>query len=172
MVTRRRLLFLLGAGATGLWVAGTGLVTLARRFVLELAGLCSFCGKQKTEVRALAGVVGRPVRICDECVGLCQDIIAEESAKAPPRPQPESSTDEELMAYLKELGAEAGDLDKALAALKQKLEGKPERWNDLACSFCDTHRKDCHKLISGPRVFICDLCAADASVIVKGVLLA
>ena len=46
MTTRRRFLFLLGASASGLWLAGSGLVTLARRFVLELAGACSFCGKE------------------------------------------------------------------------------------------------------------------------------
>jgi hypothetical protein len=34
---------------------------------------CSFCGKSQHEVRAL--IAGPTVFICDECVGLCDDII-------------------------------------------------------------------------------------------------
>ena len=37
---------------------------------------CSFCGKSQHEVRKL--VAGPSVFICDECVGLCNDIIREE----------------------------------------------------------------------------------------------
>ena len=44
---------------------------------------CSFCGKLKTEVARL--VAGPTVYICDECVELCEDIIAEELEQNPPR---------------------------------------------------------------------------------------
>src|SRR6185312_10606936 len=37
---------------------------------------CSFCGKGQHEVRKL--IAGPTVYICDECVGLCSDIIREE----------------------------------------------------------------------------------------------
>ncbi|MCS6799533.1 MAG: ATP-dependent Clp protease ATP-binding subunit ClpX [Myxococcota bacterium] len=37
---------------------------------------CSFCGKSQKEVRKL--IAGPTVYICDECIGLCNDIIAEE----------------------------------------------------------------------------------------------
>jgi ATP-dependent Clp protease ATP-binding subunit ClpX len=37
---------------------------------------CSFCGKSQDEVRKL--IAGPTVYICDECVELCNDIIAEE----------------------------------------------------------------------------------------------
>jgi len=37
---------------------------------------CSFCGKSQHEVRKL--IAGPSVFICDECVGLCNDIIREE----------------------------------------------------------------------------------------------
>jgi ATP-dependent Clp protease ATP-binding subunit ClpX len=40
---------------------------------------CSFCGKAQTEVKKL--IAGPGVFICDECVGLCQDIIAKSPAK-------------------------------------------------------------------------------------------
>jgi ClpX C4-type zinc finger len=38
---------------------------------------CSFCGKHQTEVRKL--VAGPSVHICDECVELCKNIIAEDT---------------------------------------------------------------------------------------------
>jgi ATP-dependent Clp protease ATP-binding subunit ClpX len=37
---------------------------------------CSFCGKSQKEVKKL--IAGPGVYICDECIGLCNDIIAEE----------------------------------------------------------------------------------------------
>ena len=37
---------------------------------------CSFCGKSQKEVKKL--IAGPTVYICDECIELCNDIIAEE----------------------------------------------------------------------------------------------
>lgn len=57
---------------------------------------CSFCGKPRREVKKL--ISGPRVFICDECVGLCAEIIAEESRAAdavlpadPARLQPRGS---------------------------------------------------------------------------------
>lgn len=60
---------------------------------------CSFCGKGQRHVRKL--IAGPEVYICDECVGLCNDIIDEElagkarslgvSALRAPTPLPTSS---------------------------------------------------------------------------------
>jgi hypothetical protein len=41
---------------------------------------CSFCGKPKNEVSKL--IAGPGVYICNECVGLCNEIIAEEQMPA------------------------------------------------------------------------------------------
>ncbi|MGQ9920602.1 MAG: ATP-dependent Clp protease ATP-binding subunit ClpX [Desulfobacca sp.] len=41
--------------------------------------LCSFCGKSQSEVKKL--IAGPSVYICDECIELCNDIIAEENEK-------------------------------------------------------------------------------------------
>lgn len=43
--------------------------------------VCSFCGKSQREVRKL--IAGPTVYICDECVELCNDIIAEEGGREP-----------------------------------------------------------------------------------------
>ena len=41
--------------------------------------VCSFCGKSQREVKKL--IAGPTVHICDECIELCNDIIADEAAK-------------------------------------------------------------------------------------------
>src|SRR5471030_3345002 len=46
---------------------------------------CSFCGKNQKEVKKL--IAGPTVYICDECIGLCNDIIAEEIDKEEARDQ-------------------------------------------------------------------------------------
>jgi ATP-dependent Clp protease ATP-binding subunit ClpX len=54
---------------------------------------CSFCGKRRREVRKL--ISGPRVFICDECVALCNDIIAKEEASERPRfPRPKEIYDE------------------------------------------------------------------------------
>ena len=43
---------------------------------------CSFCNKSQREVKKL--IAGPTVYICDECIALCNDIIAEEVEKDEP----------------------------------------------------------------------------------------
>ncbi len=49
---------------------------------------CSFCGKPQSQVRRL--IAGNGVYICDECVELCADIVAEEFMKQG-KPKPSRS---------------------------------------------------------------------------------
>jgi len=52
---------------------------------------CSFCGKSQKEVKKL--IAGPTVYICDECVGLCNDILeedAKERGQAPREANPHS----------------------------------------------------------------------------------
>ncbi len=46
---------------------------------------CSFCGKSQKEVRKL--IAGPTVYICDECIELCNDIIAEEYGQEESTPE-------------------------------------------------------------------------------------
>ncbi|HAM49765.1 MAG TPA: ATP-dependent Clp protease ATP-binding subunit ClpX [Nitrospiraceae bacterium] len=60
---------------------------------------CSFCGKGQDEVRKL--IAGPTVYICDECVELCNDIIAEELyAEASPHALPKLPTPKEIHQFL------------------------------------------------------------------------
>lgn len=61
---------------------------------------CSFCGKAQTEVKKL--ISGPGVYICDECVGLCLPIIADETATAGPPGSllPDNAPTEKLLTTL------------------------------------------------------------------------
>lgn len=60
---------------------------------------CSFCGKGQDEVRKL--IAGPTVYICDECVELCNEIIAEELyVDNPPTPMPKLPTPKEIHSFL------------------------------------------------------------------------
>ena len=53
---------------------------MAKQVKTEANLRCSFCGKSCDQVRKL--IAGPTVYICDECVGLCNEIMAEEWQEA------------------------------------------------------------------------------------------
>ncbi len=59
---------------------------------------CSFCGKGQREVRKL--IAGPTVYICDECIRLCNDIIAEEAEREEGRPSVALPTPAEIKTFL------------------------------------------------------------------------
>jgi ATP-dependent Clp protease ATP-binding subunit ClpX len=59
---------------------------------------CSFCGKGQREVRKL--IAGPTVYICDECIRLCNDIIAEEAERDEGRPAVSLPTPAEIKSFL------------------------------------------------------------------------
>ncbi len=61
---------------------------------------CSFCGKSQREVRKL--IAGPTVYICDECIRLCNDIIAEESERDDTKPQVALPAPAEIKSFLDE----------------------------------------------------------------------
>mgnify|MGYP002348793063 CR=1 FL=1 len=61
---------------------------------------CSFCGKSQREVRKL--IAGPTVYICDECIKLCNDIVAEEAEKDDARPAVSLPTPVEIKTFLDE----------------------------------------------------------------------
>jgi ATP-dependent Clp protease ATP-binding subunit ClpX len=65
---------------------------------------CSFCGKSNVQVKKL--IAGPAVFICDECVGLCQKIMADTPDPGPNDPKLEMK------------GFETFETDRILALLK------------------------------------------------------
>lgn len=58
------------------WLDGWRYNLLEQARPKEFLPTCSFCGKTQHEVRKI--IAGPQVMICDECVDLCAEIIAEE----------------------------------------------------------------------------------------------
>ena len=59
---------------------------------------CSFCGKSQREVKKL--IAGPTVYICDECIHLCNDIIAEEQSERQHAEQLQLPTPHEIKEFL------------------------------------------------------------------------
>jgi ATP-dependent Clp protease ATP-binding subunit ClpX len=53
----------------------------------ENALRCSFCGKSETEVKKL--VAGPKVYICNQCIDICNQVIADSEIPGTPAPSPE-----------------------------------------------------------------------------------
>jgi len=95
---------------------------------------CSFCGKSQKEVRKL--IAGPTVYICDECIELCNDIIAEEyeredyysSKGLVPKPQ-------EIKAFLDEyvIGQEHAKKVMSVAVYNhyKRIDAKATRGDDV-----------------------------------------
>ncbi len=80
---------------------------------------CSFCGKQRSEVRKL--IAGPNVYICNECVELCREIVQEDMRYEQPNDQKSAYTKEdipkpqEIVAALDQYVIGQADAKKALA---------------------------------------------------------
>jgi hypothetical protein len=170
-VSRRRFLALCGGGIAGIWLAGTGFVPLPNEMVFAMSGSCSFCGKEANEIFGLAGITHRSSRICNECIELCFDILAEEmgntdfdTAIAAARSRLLDDLQHRVIS-----GEGEDTLVDAAAALIAEMEEILKRQTmptpqvaELMCSFCDKHHDKVAKLIAGPTVYICDGCVGDA----------
>ncbi|MCB9688031.1 MAG: hypothetical protein H6738_17815 [Alphaproteobacteria bacterium] len=165
----------------GLFLPDRGLVAVPRDMVLKLGGACSFCHRPGSATTALAGLAGRSVRICTQCVTLCLEICSE-----PPRvPDPKAAPRQAAMQRawpaarqeaetgapgweararealeMVELGPE--EVDRLIARLSAPPAPLPVPVAPLACSFCDKTQRQVRNLIAGPEVYVCDECTTDA----------
>jgi ATP-dependent Clp protease ATP-binding subunit ClpX len=94
---------------------------------------CSFCGKSRHKVVRL--VAGPGVYICNECVGLCNQIIADELARkgtsegAPPTLKAwDGLSDEELLAEMVRAHAAHDNVDRAVAHHVAALRTRGTSW--------------------------------------------
>lgn len=159
---------------------------LERTFVVSAGSHCSFCGHPRRERRALVEAVGAKPQICDECIVLCWEILADQlgedlrpsepwvqSEPLPERPPVDDETRERQRAAFERMRAEAearwtAGLDaREIEARKAREMALQERLRAefavARCSFCDATREEVRKLISGPRAYVCDACVSDAT---------
>ena len=89
---------------------------------------CSFCGKSQKEVKKL--IAGPTVYICDECIGLCNDIIAEEIEKEEQSYGTEAIPKPAAIKKIQELG---GSVNFKRGGYEVILSGADIKNEDLAC---------------------------------------
>ena len=203
-VSRRRFLAFCGGGIAGIWPVGTGLVRLPGKMVFAMSGSCSFCERearkmfgtevapgisqsspaklfpgeksQNSHCRFLAGVTHRNVRVCDECVNMCLEIIAENIAvRTCDDPVEESTNDPKLLAKLvrrlavdERVNRLIDALGTAIARCADTIIVPPRSGPQIECSFCDKPEREDMTMIAGPTVYICDGCVGDAGTLFMG----
>ena len=74
---------------------------------------CSFCNKSQRDVKKL--IAGPTVYICDECVDICLDIIAEDRVLETQAPETKLPKPKEIKGFLDELRHRPGTAKKRSA---------------------------------------------------------
>jgi hypothetical protein len=89
---------------------------------------CSFCGKAQTEVKTL--VSGPGVFICDECVRLCQDVVAKNAGtqKAQDSLLPDNAPTERLLKTLAGYNGAFESVDRAMQDVVDILREREVSW--------------------------------------------
>ena len=89
---------------------------------------CSFCGKAQTEVRTL--VAGPGVFICDECVRLCEDVVASNAGKqkAADSLLPDNAPTERLLKTLAGYNGAFESVDRAMQDVVDILRERDVSW--------------------------------------------
>jgi len=88
---------------------------------------CSFCGKEHTEVGKL--VAGPGVYICDECVNLCVDVMADATHAEPPSlPEWATLSDDELLQRIPFIAASAANIEAGLRDRVRELRERGVSW--------------------------------------------
>jgi hypothetical protein len=89
---------------------------------------CSFCGKKHTDVGKL--VAGPGVYICDGCINLCVDVIAEATQVGPPPSLPDwaSFSDDELLQRIPFIAASVANIEAELRDRVDELRDRGVSW--------------------------------------------
>lgn len=85
---------------------------------------CSFCGKIATEVEHI--IAGPGVYICNECVELCDLILAKKPT--PPFPPLDDKTDDELIRDMARIDASRDQVEEAMMDRAQRLRARGVTW--------------------------------------------
>jgi ATP-dependent Clp protease ATP-binding subunit ClpX len=92
---------------------------------------CSFCAKPSSDVEKV--IAGPGVYICNECVGLCAEILGKERSK-PVEPSTElpvweeSMTDEQILELLPRIAAVSAQTEASLQRLVAVLRERKVTW--------------------------------------------
>jgi ClpX C4-type zinc finger len=99
----------------------------------EITIRCSFCQRPAPEVNKL--IAGPGIYICDQCVNLCNDILAQESqasdADTPQIPSWHSLTDADLLAKLPRIASVGAQVEGGLQRWVREARRRGSSWADI-----------------------------------------
>ena len=92
---------------------------------------CSFCGKSSSEVEKV--IAGPGVFICNECVGLCNDVLSAEQGQPSRLPKArlpdwDAMTDEQILDLLPRMAAVGAQTEASLQRLVTILRERRVTW--------------------------------------------
>jgi hypothetical protein len=88
---------------------------------------CSFCNKLHTDVAKL--VAGPGVYICDGCVNLCVDVLAQATQAQPPSlPEWATLSDDELLQRIPSIASSAANIEAGLRDSVHELRERGVSW--------------------------------------------
>jgi hypothetical protein len=95
---------------------------------------CSFCRKSPDDVERM--VAGPGVFICNECIGLCAELVA---APKPDTPDPvarweQAMSDDDVLAHLPRVAAAAEQVEGHLTAWVRQARGRGITWTRIGAA--------------------------------------
>jgi ClpX C4-type zinc finger len=90
---------------------------------------CSFCGKSQREVEKL--IAGPTVFICNECVGMCNDVIASRPIPDKGYAKPLERSSEQLLLLMGSVNYAADASRDFLQEIVDTLRGREVSWADI-----------------------------------------
>ena len=100
----------------------------ARATVPHTTPACSFCGKDAPDVAKL--IAGPGIYICNECVDLCNGILASagESSDTASIPYWQNMTDDQILAHLPKVARVSAQVDVSVQTLVDLLRDRGVAW--------------------------------------------
>ena len=102
----------------------------------EVKARCSFCGKDQDDVAKL--IAGPGVYICNECVSLCDRILADEPL--PELKNWDDLSDDELLSEMVRVHASHDQVDAGVSAMVQRLRLRGLSWARIGESLGTTRQ--------------------------------
>ncbi|RJL24106.1 ClpX C4-type zinc finger protein [Bailinhaonella thermotolerans] len=95
---------------------------------------CSFCAKASTEVAKV--IAGAGVYICDECVALCNAILASPPPEpgTPRIPAPDVMSDEEILAFIPRIAVTGLQVERSLHEWVTVLRDRGVTWERIGAA--------------------------------------
>jgi len=95
---------------------------------------CSFCAKPEAEVNKV--IAGPGVYICDACVRLCDELLAQsdETAEQPEIPVADTMTIDEILALLPRIASVSGQVDASLQTWVDRLRARGVSWSRIGAA--------------------------------------